>query len=83
MGSNLKRITSVILVVLVIGMMFVFSGCSGSDERDVAECGVCGKRYYAGDAGGNYMKIAYSGMCKKCYSRYKEQKELRDYYELN
>jgi hypothetical protein len=31
---------------------------------------MCGKTYKAGDSGGNYMSIAYSGMSKKCHNNF-------------
>lgn len=61
-------------------MSFSLVACGGSGERDVNECGSCGKKYYAG---GNYMKIATSGMCKRCYNNFKSTKEALDYYDLN
>ena len=83
MKKNVKRVLSFLLVLTLLLSVLVFSGCSSSNERDVNECGVCGTKYYAGDAGGNYMKIAYSGMCKSCYETYKAYQEIKDYYELN
>ena len=70
-----------LLLTLAMGLTLVACGTSG--ERDVNKCGSCGTKYYAGDAGGNCMKIATSGMCKKCYSNFKMKKEIVDYFELN
>ena len=75
----MKKAVCLAMTVLFI---FLFAGC-GDSERDINECGVCGKKYYAGDAGGNYMSIAWSGMCKSCKKNYDTFKEIKDYYELN
>ena len=83
MEKRFKRVVSFLLMLTLLLSILGFSGCSSSNGRDVNECGVCGRKYYAGDAGGNYMKIAYSGMCKSCYARYKTHQEIKDYYDLN
>ena len=72
-----------VCLILTLVMSLSLVACGGSGERDVNECGSCGKKYYAGDAGGNYMKIATSGMCKRCYSNFKSTREALDYYDLN
>lgn len=69
------------ILTLIISMSLMACGSSG--ERDVAECGSCDRKYYAGDVGGNYMSIARTGMCKNCYNNYKFTQETLDYYELN
>ncbi len=70
-------------LTLAVVMCLSLCACGGSSERDVNECGSCGRKYYAGDAGGNYRKIASSGMCKSCYNNYKSTQEALDYYNLN
>lgn len=73
----------IITVILTFTLAISLTSCTGSNERDVAECNVCGAKYYSGDAGGNYMQIAYSGMCNKCYDNYKTRNEIKDYIDLN
>lgn len=69
-----KRITALLLALL---LCFSLVGCtggssgSGSHSSDKATCGSCGRSYEAGDSGGNYMSIAKTHMCKKCYNNYK------------
>ena len=65
-------------------MTLLICACgSGSNERDVATCQVCGTSYYAGDSGGNYMNIAWSNMCNSCEAKAEAYQEIKDYYELN
>ena len=74
----MKKIVGLILSLLV--MCFFFTGCSSSTSssrtsssstRSTKTCGYCGKQYSAGDAGGNYMNIAKTNLCKSCYAFYK------------
>ena len=73
-----------IVAILIVGMLFIFCSCGGGDsERDVARCKGCGKRFYAGDAAGNYMNIAWTNLCNECEAVAKAYGEIKDYYELN
>ena len=78
----MKKFVKMICIILSALLLLSAFGCSSSD-RDVATCSACGKKYYAGDAGGNYMSIAYSSMCKSCNREYKNRQEMKDYLELN
>ncbi len=78
----MKRIVSLILAVLIFCVFLMFAACEGG-ERSVEKCAICGTKYYAGDAAGNYMSIARSGMCKSCKTTYDAYNEIKDYYELN
>ena len=48
---------------------------TGSSNRHSLTCSVCGKTYYAGDSGGNYMSIAKSGMCVSCHDSFQGAKD--------
>ena len=76
----MKKIT---IIFLVLTMIFIFSACGGNDERDIAICKGCGKRFYAGDAAGNYMNIAWTNLCNRCEAEAKAYGEIKDYFELN
>ncbi len=70
-------------IILFVIIALIAKGCDGSNERDTATCSGCGKTYYAGDSGGNYMSIGLSGYCKKCKEAIKWGQDMKDYYELN
>lgn len=73
-----------IVAILIVGMIFIFCSCGGGDnERDIATCEGCGKRFYAGDAAGNYMNIAWTNLCNSCEAEAKAYGEIKDYLELN
>lgn len=67
--------TRIIALLLAFVMAFSLVGCTGgsssSHSSDKATCGSCGRSYKVGDSGGNYMSIAKTHMCKKCYNNYK------------
>lgn len=67
--------TRIIALLLAFVMAFSLMGCTGGGSSlhssDKATCGSCGRTYEAGDSGGNYMSIAKTHMCKKCYNNYK------------
>ncbi len=70
-------------IILFVIIALIAKGCDGSNERDTATCSGCGKTYYAGDSGGNYMSIGLSGYCKKCKEAIKWGQDMKDYYEVN
>lgn len=41
-------------------------------------CKSCGRQFEAGDAAGNYMNIAKTGMCKNCYNNFNDLKGFSD-----
>lgn len=73
--------TAIALLILII--ILSFSACGGDGERDIATCKGCGKRFYAGDAAGNYMNIAWTNLCNRCEAEAKAYGEIKDYLELN
>ena len=79
--NNIKKITALLLAAVIICKL---TSCSESGtERDVATCKGCGRSFYAGDANGNYMNIAWTNLCNKCEAEVKAYQELKDYIELN
>ena len=62
----MKKVLAIILIFL---LLLLLVSCSSSKSSTLT-CSMCGKTYKAGDSGGNYMSIAYSGMCKKCHNNY-------------
>lgn len=49
-----------------------------SDFEGEGVCKSCGRQYEAGDAAGNYMNIAKTGMCKNCYNNFNDLKGFLD-----
>ena len=76
-------VRKILITILAFTFAVSLTSCTGTNERDVAECDVCGKKYYSGDAGGNYMQISYSGMCNKCHDNFETINEIKDYIDLN
>lgn len=74
--SKKKVIIAIAAVVLFIYIVSSIAVGGGSVSNNVSTntCGSCGRSYKAGDAGGNYMSIAKSGLCKNCNSN-------REYFE--
>ncbi len=70
----------VVAVILVIVMCFSFCACgsSSSSGGHKTTCKSCGRTFEAGDAAGNYMNIARTGMCNNCEGNYHAMKGYLD-----
>ena len=71
--KGLIAIVAVALLVFVASSIAAGGGGSSS-STSTNTCGSCGRTYKAGDAGGNFMNIAKTGLCKNCNSN-------REYFE--
>lgn len=71
-GKALIAIAAVTLFIFFVSGASVGGGSSSNVSTNT--CGSCGRSYKAGDAGGNFMSIAKSGLCKNCNSN-------REYFE--
>ena len=70
--SGIGTVAAVIVIILVLVLLIGSCGGSGSGGGATRKntCKSCGRSYEAGDAGGNFMNIARTGMCKNCYNNY-------------
>ncbi|MBQ7892151.1 MAG: hypothetical protein IJ359_08420 [Erysipelotrichaceae bacterium] len=57
-----------IIFAILLGL-FLIGSCEDNEHSSV-RCGICGREYQAGDAGGNFMNITWSGFCKSCEKGY-------------
>lgn len=71
--KGIIAIATIVLFIYIVSSIAVGGGNSSSNVS-TSTCGSCGRSYKAGDAGGNYMSIAKSGLCKNCNSN-------REYFE--
>ena len=68
----MKKLLLFVLIIVIITMLGSCLGDStSSSSSSKATCGSCGRSYSAGDSGGNYRSIAWTGMCKNCYNNFK------------
>ena len=68
---------------LIAALLLSLGGCAGFEERPSRICGICGQKYYEGDANGNYKKIESSGLCKICFGNETLKQKLREHLENN
>ena len=64
-----------VIFIAVIVLIALIASCSGGGSgggsgHRTNPCKSCGRSYEAGDAGGNFMSIAKTGMCKNCYNNF-------------
>lgn len=73
-GST-SQYSGCLIVFLIIAIILIAVSCSNGGKSITSyepnKCSICGKSYYPGDSGGNYMSIAKTKMCKKCYENFK------------
>ena len=65
-----KTIAIILVLVLILSLLTACVGGSSSGSHKTATCKSCGRTYEAGDSGGNFMNIARTGMCKRCYNNF-------------
>lgn len=65
----MKKILVFVIIILILGILGSCLGNTSSSAK--ARCSSCGRSYSAGDAGGNYRSITWTGMCKNCYNNFK------------
>ena len=73
-GNASKNSGCLIFVILIIIIAIVASCANGgtsSSSYEPIKCSSCGNSYYPGNSGGNYMSIARTSVCKKCYENFK------------
>ena len=73
--GNTSKNTGCLIFLIIIFLIVIVTSCSNggtsSYTYEPLKCSTCGKSYYPGDSGGNYMSIARTHMCKKCYENFK------------
>ena len=81
--KDVKYVNSSSIIAIIVFVIIIFAisgglGSSGGSSGRGGTCKSCGRKFAAGDEGGNYMSVARRGMCKNCYNNYDSMKEFLD-----
>ena len=66
----MKKFIALILALVLCLSLCACGGGSSSYKPKSSECKSCHRTFYAGDSAGNFMNIARTGMCNKCYENF-------------